>query len=175
MTCANHETRIWLLAFTLLIAGGCAAGRDATEQRLVTPPARVAVQSDIKAARDAEHRCLALAMYWEARGEGVVGMQAVGEVVLNRVADHRFPASACAVVKQGGERPPCQFSWWCDGRSDYPADRALWREALQVADSLSSQRSRRMTAGALFFHNTSVRPNWKYQRVATIGNHVFYK
>jgi len=118
---------------------------------------------------------MALAMYWEARGEGIVGMQAVGEVVLNRVEDQRFPASACAVVKQGGERPPCQFSWWCDGRSDYPADRERWREALQVADRVYTHRTRKLTSGALFFHNTAVRPNWKYQRVATIGNHVFYR
>ena len=71
--------------------------------------------------RAAQH-CLALAMYWEARGEGEKGMYAVGSVVMNRVRDERYPAHACAVVKQGGEAPPCQFSWWCDGRSDRPTD-----------------------------------------------------
>ena len=68
---------------------------------------------------DGESRhCVALTMYWEARGEGRKGMLAVGSVVLNRVDDDRFPDSACGVVYQGGETPPCQFSWWCDGRSD---------------------------------------------------------
>ena len=171
----GHKTSLCLLALTLLLAGGCAAGQSATDQRLATAPNRATVAAEIKRPRDSERHCMALAMYWEARGEGVVGMQAVGEVVLNRVEDQRFPGSACAVVKQGGERPPCQFSWWCDGRSDYPADQVRWREALQVVDSLYTHQTREITRGALFFHNTAVRPNWKYQRVATIGNHVFYK
>ena len=55
--------------------------------------------------------CLALAMYWEARGEGRQGMLAVGSVVLNRVRDQRFPNSVCGVVYEGGEKPPCQFSF----------------------------------------------------------------
>lgn len=67
-------------------------------------------------------QCLALAMYWEARGEGRRGMVAVGSVVLNRVADNRFPNTLCAFVHQGGEIPPCQFSWWCDCKSDKHAD-----------------------------------------------------
>jgi spore germination cell wall hydrolase CwlJ-like protein len=62
--------------------------------------------------------CLALALYWEAKTEGPEGMLAVASVVLNRVAHPQFPSTVCGVVKQGGERPPCQFSWWCERRHD---------------------------------------------------------
>ena len=121
-----------------------------------------------------DQQCLALAMYWEARGESDRGMAAVGAVVLNRVADDRFPGSVCAVVKQEGETPPCQFSWWCDGKSDRPRDQDSWQRALGVADRLLHTRYNTIK-GALFFHSTAIRPKWDYRRVARIGGHVFYR
>ncbi len=125
---------------------------------------------------DAEaHKCLALAMYWEARGEGHRGMLAVGSVVLNRVEDDRFPDTVCDVVYQGGETPPCQFSWWCDGKSDRPTHRASWEESRILADSLLTARPHDPTNGALFFHAKSVRPSWRREQTAQIGNHVFYR
>jgi len=122
----------------------------------------------------AQH-CLALAMYWEARGEGRYGMQAVGAVILNRVADPRFPNTPCGVVYQGGETPPCQFSWWCDGKSDRPTNRAQWNSALAVAAELLTDPPRDATGGALFFHSVAIRSPWQRQRTARIGNHVFYR
>jgi spore germination cell wall hydrolase CwlJ-like protein len=122
----------------------------------------------------AQH-CVALAMYWEARGEGHRGMLAVGSVVLNRVEDDRFPNSVCGVVYQGGESPPCQFSWWCDGKSDRPTYRELWASSLSIADELLTARPSDPTHGALFFHNTSIRSPWRRERTARIGNHVFYR
>jgi N-acetylmuramoyl-L-alanine amidase len=120
-------------------------------------------------------RCVALAMYWEARGEGRHGMLAVGSVVMNRVDDHRFPNSVCAVVYQGGETRPCQFSWWCDGKSDRPTQTRLWRTSLSVADELLTARPADPTYGALFFHSTSIRAPWRRKRTAQVGNHVFYR
>ena len=75
----------------------------------------------------------------EARGEPIPAQIAVAKVVVNRVAHPRFPNTVCDVIKQGGETPRdmCQFSWWCDGRSDMTVDqrslarsRALAREVL---------------------------------------------
>jgi len=68
-------------------------------------------------------RCMALNIYFEARGEPFLGKIAVGHVVLNRIAHSRYPSNACDVIRQGGERRRhrCQFSWWCDGRSDNAA------------------------------------------------------
>jgi spore germination cell wall hydrolase CwlJ-like protein len=63
--------------------------------------------------------CLAQNIYFEARGEPLLGKIAVGHVVLNRVADKRFPGHVCKVIQQGGNRRlhRCQFSWWCDGKA----------------------------------------------------------
>ncbi len=121
--------------------------------------------------------CLALAMYWEARGEGTLGMQAVGSVVLNRVAHRKFPDSVCGVVFQGGETPPCQFSWWCDGKSDRPANATQWRHAVRTAEKLLANRRTDQTRGALYFHTASVRSQWHRRQRPTvrIGNHLFYR
>ncbi len=124
-----------------------------------------------------EHSCLALSIYWEARGEQRAGMYAVGWVVLNRVASREFPATLCDVVRQGGERPPCQFSWWCDGKSDRPRDRASWTTAQLIAATLLSKPPPDPTKGALFFHSVDVRVPWRKARnkTAEIGRHVFYR
>lgn len=124
-----------------------------------------------------DQRCLALSMYWEARGDGPEGMRAVGSVVLNRVASTDFPDSPCEVVYQGGEKPPCQFSWWCDGRSDRPRDRELWETALALAKDMLSHRGRDPTHGALFFHNARIPVPWRVPRTRTarILGHVYYR
>ena len=121
--------------------------------------------------------CLALAMYWEARGEGTLGMQAVGSVVLNRVQHRNFPDTVCAVVFQGGEAPPCQFSWWCDGKSDRPRDTRQWRHAVHTAERLLTRRYSDPTRGALYFHSTTVNSSWHRRQHATvrIGGHRFYR
>ena len=121
-----------------------------------------------------EQHCLALNLYWEARGEGRHGMLAVGWTVLNRMQSSRFPATPCGVVFQGGERPPCEFSWWCDGKSDRPRDQRSWQTALIVADLLVNPPSD-PTHGALFYHNTSIRPPWNRARTVQIGRHIFYR
>ena len=65
-------------------------------------------------------KCMALVIYWEAKTESEQGMYAVGQVVLNRVKHKEFPSSICSVMREGGEQPPCQFHFWCDGKSDSP-------------------------------------------------------
>lgn len=124
-----------------------------------------------------EQECLALAMYWEARGEGEAGMAAVGWTILNRVASPAFPSTACAVVYDGGETPPCQFSWYCDGRSDRPRVWSSWQSAMRVAAGLLTQPPDDPTSGALYFHSTQVRSAWHrgLARTARIGGHVFYR
>jgi spore germination cell wall hydrolase CwlJ-like protein len=114
-------------------------------------------------------------MYWEARGEGRSGMKAVGAVIINRVESDHFPDDHCGVVYQGGETPPCQFSWWCDGKSDRPRDRQQWALALNVADDLLGGHFDDPTHGALFFHSTAIERPWRRMRTARIGRHVFYR
>lgn len=124
-----------------------------------------------------DQQCLALAMYWEARGEGASGMLAVGFVVKNRAAHSEFPNTVCQVVRQGGERPPCQFSWWCDGKSDRPRDWAAWQATLRLAGDVLAYRERDPTRGALFFHHVGLKNPWhrKRPRTVRIGQHVFYR
>ena len=124
-------------------------------------------------------RMLALNIYHEARQDGRDGMIAVGWVVFNRVADLSFPDSVYGVITQGGETPPCQFGWWCDGKSDRPEEQELWQEAQAVArELLSDNRPADPTGGAIYFWETwRDTPNWagdKVRLTATIGGNNFY-
>jgi N-acetylmuramoyl-L-alanine amidase len=133
-------------------------------------------QGMTRLTQSAQH-CLALAMYWEAKNEGADGMLAVASVVLNRVAHPEFPDTVCGVVKQGGESPPCQFSWWCDGKSDRPTEARAWATATQIAERVLQSPPSDYTRGALFFHNTAIETPWlhKRQRTVQIGRHIFYR
>ena len=124
-----------------------------------------------------EHHCLALALYWEARGEPERGKIAVGWTILNRERSHDFPSSVCGVVFEGGETPPCQFSWWCDGKSDRPKDNKSWIRSKVLAARLLTDPPPDPTRGALFFHSTSISVPWTRSRTRTarIGNHIFYR
>lgn len=124
-----------------------------------------------------QERCLALAMYWEAKAEGAEGMIAVGAVVLNRVAHAEFPGSVCGVVTQGGEKPPCQFSWWCDGKSDNPTEAKAWATAAELAPALLMELPHDPTKGGLFFHASNIAVPWRVERERTvqIGRHIYYR
>ncbi len=128
--------------------------------------------------RDADLDCLALNIYFEARSEPLIGKHAVGHVVINRVEDSQFPPSVCQVVRQGGEvaRHRCQFSWWCDGRSDKPVDWAAWRDSRKVAWEVLSGAAKDPTRGALWYHAIDAQPEWQAELVKDrqIGGHIFY-
>jgi len=127
----------------------------------------------------ADFECLAQAIYFEAGNDAPNGQRAVGDVILNRLHDPRFPKTVCDVVHQGGEGAPghCQFSWWCDGRSDGTVDDIRWQMAQQAANEVVSGDYPDWTMGALFFHSKSVHPYWsrKLQLTNVIGEHIFYR
>lgn len=142
---------------------------------LLAPAAEAGMSdSDIRG----EIQCLALNIYFEARSEPIAGKVAVGHVVMNRVAAERYPDKVCEVVKQGGEKPrhKCQFSWYCDGRSDRPANRKAWKESMVLARVIYWGYSDDPTNGALWYHADYVRPVWRraLERGPKIGRHVFY-
>lgn len=146
---------------------------------LVVPAAGMANQEAMQdAVREADLHCLAQNIYFEARGEPLEGKLAVAHVVLNRMADDRFPGQACSVVRQGGEkrRHRCQFSWWCDGRSDRPGDAVAWEESKVIAVLIKAGLIPDPTGGALWYHARYVRPDWADRLMpnARIGQHIFY-
>jgi hypothetical protein len=142
---------------------------------LAAPQADAATGQD---RADIERHCLALNIYFEARGEPLLGKIAVGHVVLNRMRDRRFPESVCDVVKQGGYqvRYRCQFTWWCDGRSDRPRNRHAWRDSVHIASLIYGQALPDPTGGALWYHADYVDPKWSRALMirAKLGAHIFY-
>jgi len=141
--------------------------------------------------------CLAMNMYFEARNQSWRGIIAVGMVTLNRVRDKRFPDTLCEVVTQGpiskwwlkekGKVVPvrhrCQFSWYCDGKSDKvpSADIELYDailiKASRMIGSYNWGKLDDMTKGSTHYHADYVYPEWRKMKtkMITIGNHIFYK
>lgn len=127
--------------------------------------------------------CLALNIYQEARSESVAGQYAVADVVLNRVRSSNYPNTICGVVKQARlwdgypVRNKCQFSWYCDGKSDTPTEVDSWQKAVEVSINIVyNDRYRGITEGATHYHTDYVDPFWnKHMRlVGRIGDHIFY-
>lgn len=126
---------------------------------------------DIPSEMSPEMRCLAGAIYFEARGETLEGQLAVGRVIVNRTKSGRFPSSYCGVVYQ-----PSQFSF-VRGRS-MPKVRETsdsWRQAVAMAKIADEGSWKSKAKGALFFHATRVSPKWRLTRLARVDNHVFYR
>jgi N-acetylmuramoyl-L-alanine amidase len=120
---------------------------------------------------DAQHECLAGAVYFEAKGEPLRGQLSVAQVVLNRARSGRFPASVCGVVKQRG-----QFSFVHSGRFPAIARASLaWKRAVAIAHIAREALAEGPAPRALFFHARRVSPGWKLTRVAAVGNHIFYR
>jgi spore germination cell wall hydrolase CwlJ-like protein len=153
-------------------------------------------------SRDPEAICMALNIYYESRSDNLAGQYAVADVVLNRMQDNRYPNTVCEVIKQGPVkeswktkkdpdlpeserifnpiRHMCQFSWWCDGKSDEPSDETGWAQAQYVAGNIMyNAKYRGITEGATHYHATYVKPKWRFDRgmnhIGRIGSHIFYR
>lgn len=127
---------------------------------------------------DAEWRCLAEALYFEARGESVKGQFAVAEVILNRVDSVDFPDEICAVVHQGtGRKYQCQFTYTCDGYKEVINEKRAFENVGKVAYVMVKGAPRALTQGATHYHTRAVNPRWahRFPRTATIGVHHFYR
>ncbi|WP_372784157.1 cell wall hydrolase [Phenylobacterium sp.] len=131
--------------------------------------------SPLDGARELD--CLTSAVYFEARGETPRGQAAVAQVVLNRVANPRFPKSVCGVVFQGAATHGCQFSFACDGSMRHGREAAAWDRARRIAERALSGVRLADIGKATHFHTTDCQPDWGPQmlRVAQVGLHVFYR
>ncbi|MGE0409913.1 MAG: cell wall hydrolase [Amphiplicatus sp.] len=136
--------------------------------------------SEIRIARmDAEERkCLAQAIYYEARSESRIGQLAVADVVLNRVASPIFPSTICGVVFQGAERRTgCQFSFTCDGSMKMRLNKRKWAQAEDLAGAVLAGLRVPVSRHATHYHASYVSPVWaaRMTPTATIGLHKFYR
>ena len=149
---------------------------------------------------DKQATCLAKNMYYEARSQGLAGQLAVSLVVLNRVKDDRFPNTICEVVHQGPVRESwktkgkvvpesqrtyfpirnrCQFSWYCDGKSDEPKEPTTYGALYDMALDLvyGDITVVDITEGATHYHADYVYPAWRKTKTKTIEieDHIFYR
>ncbi|MCG8693751.1 MAG: cell wall hydrolase [Minwuiales bacterium] len=123
-------------------------------------------------------RCLAQAIYFEARGEPFEGQLAVALVVLNRVKNTGYPNNVCGVVFQNEHRRhACQFSFACDGKSDEPKERAAWDRALKLARLANTGNLRDLTGASTHYHADYVSPTWAggLNKTVKVGQHQFYR
>jgi len=151
------------LVFAAIVGGLAAAAGAVLTQR----------GAQLAAARDFHARsveCLALNVYYEARGEALAGQYAVAEVTMNRKSALGYPKTVCEVVYQKSA-----FSW--TGEEVYKPGGPEWRRALKVADDVYYRRHAPALPGVLYYHAVQVKPQWAKERVrvARIGRHVFYR
>jgi len=146
-------------------------------------------QSLISEEINSEERiCLAKNVYYEARDQGLAAQIAVSLVVLNRVKNSRYPNNICDVIYQGPTyswkptfpvRHRCQFSWYCDGKSDQPKEVGAWHQALEVVDSLLTTNPPfiDIIEGATHYHSKDIVPHWAAHltRIIKIEDHIFYR
>ena len=134
-----------------------------------------------------ELECLAKNLYFEARNESTAGQIAVLQTTINRVGSPLFPNSVCAVVHEGMHiqghpvRDGCQFSWYCDGISDYPNNQIAYERSLQLSQwiLITNKWLPDLTDGSLFYHASWMEnyPLWSRTKTKTlqIDQHIFYR
>lgn len=126
-----------------------------------------------------QQRCLATAVYFEARGEAPKGQAAVAQVILNRVRNPVFPGTVCDVVYQNAQLSNrCQFSFACDGLPERVADRSAYELAEEIAMAVSAGKIFiSEVASATHYFADYVRPRWAdaMENIANIGAHRFYR
>ena len=127
---------------------------------------------------DSELMCMAQAVYYESAREPLEGQLAVAEVIANRMADHRYPDTACGVVFQGATRTTgCQFTFTCDGAMRVKPKGENWERAKRIAAHVLMNLNEERTGGATHYHATYVDPIWNSGLIQTnqVGLHIFYR
>jgi len=136
--------------------------------------------------------CLSQNAYFDARSDGAAGMVAVTWVAINRATsgDPRWPRDLCAAVHQRVWAPPvvtvtvaskghwvCQFSWYCDGKSDVVPHDQIGMASKNLSAWVLDGKIPDPTHGATCYHRVDVYPSWakKLRPTAVIGVHIFYR
>ncbi|MBI1424930.1 MAG: cell wall hydrolase [Gammaproteobacteria bacterium] len=149
---------------------------------IITLPSVYVIARDAIASQrlSADIQCMAMNIYHEARGEPIAGQYAVAEVTLNRTHSREFPASVCQVVYQKHWSPQRKETVYAFSWTGMPVTTKLhsaaWRQAREIARTVLTHRREPTMQGALYYHSTSVKPEWSrhHKRLAIIGRHIFY-
>ena len=158
----------------------------------ISPAEAAAIDKSIAGHLADESYCLAENVYHEARNQPKVGQMAVMSVTLNRVNDPRYPNTICGVTKQGPTRPSwkdetvmipikhrCQFSWYCDGKSDRIHDMETFNSIYLFTTGLvdGTMILKDVTESATHYHADYVSPDWAKTKTKTIEieDHIFYR
>jgi spore germination cell wall hydrolase CwlJ-like protein len=145
-------------------------------------PSQTIDRSKVKLVDLKQIHCMAINIYYEAGGESIIGQAAVARVVVNRV-NHGFGNTPCKVIYQSNYLKKddrtvkvCQFSWVCEEKTKLNLNSTTYKNALQVAYDVLvlDAYTDVIPKGVLIFHNLTVTPNWPYDKVKRIGNHIFY-
>jgi hypothetical protein len=150
---------------------------NADNQRGKTPAERLGLFDEKSRAKS--EKCLAEAVYFEARGEAVRGQIAVAQVILNRAFSGKYPDSVCGVVYQNKHRHlACQFTFACDSHPDVIREPDMWDRAQKIAKAmLDGQLWLPEVDRSTHYHAYWVRPSWvsEMKRNWKYGVHTFYR
>jgi spore germination cell wall hydrolase CwlJ-like protein len=150
---------------------------NSNNQHIKTPAERLGLFDE--KARAKSEKCLAEAVYFEARGEAVRGQIAVAQVVLNRAFSGFYPSTVCAVVYQNKHRHlACQFTFACDNVADVVREPDMWDRARKIAKAmLDGQLWLPEVAKSTHYHAYWVRPSWVHEmkKMYKFGVHTFYR
>jgi spore germination cell wall hydrolase CwlJ-like protein len=157
-------------------AGESVAGKDDVS-RLQTPAQRLGLEGKARAKAE---KCLADAVYFEARGEVRKGQEAVAQVIMNRVFSGYYPHDVCGVVYQNAHRHlACQFTFACEGKDLSRIDEPdMWEQAKAIAkDELDGKIWLAEVGHATHYHAYWVHPSWVHEmtRLFKLGVHTFYR
>ena len=153
-------------------------GEVNSDNQLSISPAQRLGLTDEKSRAKAE-KCLAEAVYFEARGEAVRGQIAVAQVVMNRVFSGKYPNDVCGVVYQNKHRHmACQFTFACDNYADVIREPDMWDRAKKIAKAMLDGLIWLPEVGkSTHYHAYYVHPSWVHEmtKLWKFGVHTFYR
>jgi len=146
------------------------------DKRPMSPAERLKLEEKDRAKAE---KCLAEAIYFEARGESVRGQIAVAQVVMNRVFSGYYPNTVCGVVYQNANRHlACQFTFACDGIREVVREPDAYERARKIAAAtLDGELWLPEVGKATHYHAYWVHPSWvrEMTRMSRLGVHTFYR
>ena len=157
--------------------GGETVAGKGDDKMLESPALRLGLEGKPRAKAE---KCLADAVYFEARGEPLKGQQAVAQVVMNRVFSGYYPHDVCGVVYQNSSRHlACQFTFACEGKDlDRIEEPDMWEQAKRIAKDMLSGKIWLADIGhATHYHAYWVHPSWvnEMKKLYHLGVHTFYR